>query len=422
MNPFRFITINANAEGPDLGYYRKMSSKPAILRAIRNRVAPREKLRLWFQEAAQIANSRRRAFPRLFNLDLHVSVISDLQQSMPLKEALLNWSISNHNRIFRPDFPAPDPVAIINQGNWKRLDSDQIDRFLARYDKFLNSFDGFVVTYPTPFIQIFERLTKPIFSVTAIRYEWPVATSPEKWAALDSSIASMARSGQLHLHANNRADAEYMWNYNQHLPSVIPSVCDYVFSHNLPTPRANFDKRYAILQPERLSLGFVSDLKAKGFHPISEYFPNGYEFSDLANLDAVFFVPYNTSTMTLFELATLGTPVLIPENEWLRELADPLNSNADALSEIALPGTVQRVGDGFGLDLNDIANTSVLDWWLARADFADDQLMPNVSRVSRSFSVKNLQLERVPALALKKRNENLIEGRNEAIMRFIHSL
>ena len=399
-----------------------MVSKSVVFRAIRNRVALKEKIRLWAQEVSQISQTQGKAVPRLFNLDLHVSVINDLMQSPPLKSSVTNWSISNHNRIFRPKFPAPDPVAFINQNNWKRLDDEQIDRFLARYAKFLSKFDGFVVTYPTSFIQIFERLDKPIFSVTAIRYEWPFATSLQKWQTLDSSIESMVKSGKLQLHANNLGDSEYMWNYNSHLPEVIPSVCDYVLNQKPLAPHDGSDKRYAILQPERLSPDFVSELRSKGFHPISEFFPGGYEFSDLGELDAVFFVPYNTSTMTLFELATLGTPVLIPEDEWLRELANPLNSDADALSEVALSGTVQRIGTGFGLDLNDLTDRKVVDWWLARADFADQKLMPNVSRVPSSFSMKELSVDRVSAVELQKRNEKLIAERNGALTRFVQSL
>ena len=57
--------------------------------------------------------------PLLFNLDLHISVMRDLQQEMD-KENLrtIRWSISGSNKFTRPVYRISDPVEIINSQTW----------------------------------------------------------------------------------------------------------------------------------------------------------------------------------------------------------------------------------------------------------------------------------------------------------------
>ena len=70
--------------------------------------------------------------PRIFNLDVHTSVIADLKKGAEsLDLSITNWSISGSNRVFRKLLWVPDPVRAINAASWKSIDSKLIEEFTS---------------------------------------------------------------------------------------------------------------------------------------------------------------------------------------------------------------------------------------------------------------------------------------------------
>ena len=82
---------------------------------------------------------------RLFNLDLHISVIEDIKDICKRifgnSIEITNWSISGHNFVFNK--PTPD-VKGINQDTWKSFSFNHIQEFQDTYDDILKTYDGFI--------------------------------------------------------------------------------------------------------------------------------------------------------------------------------------------------------------------------------------------------------------------------------------
>lgn len=354
----------------------------------------------------------------VFNLDCHVSVIADIR--MGLAEVpdvkLVSWSLSKHNFVFRSFFTEPDPVYAIDSDNWYDLTEERIQRFLRRYQKFLRCFDGFVVTYPIGFVRLFSPFGKPILAVSAIRYEHPFGVDAEGWQRVDSELRELHDSGKLLLVANNRGDAEYASHFLERPLEIVPSVCDYIALDRSPSPSVRIvQSRSKDLEKE------IATSLGDPWVTARDYFGKRYSWELLSQVDAVFYVPYNTSTMTLFELATLGIPTLIPSGQLLDRLARDWEGVVSELSfRTKIDPLVHPKEQGFpGADQR---NPGFVRWWLERADFADAELMPNVRLVEdlshpvlRESTAKNFS---DLASATERRNRRLQEARLRMLEEF----
>jgi hypothetical protein len=328
------------------------------------------------QESTIAINRRARAStPHLFNIDLHASVIRDLEMGLSLLDAqLTRWSLSFGNRHFRHIFKWPDPVEFVNESTWRSLDSNLIDRFQSRYGPFLRSFDGFVITYPPAFSELFSGLNKPTLVVAATRYEAPFTGNAGAWASLDAYLLSESLAGRMVVAANNRADRDYMEWHSGLRPVLTPSLCDYTGTRwaGPGGPRVFF------CRSEHLSER-IRAVTHGAWIPAQEALGRNYSWSSLARCSAVLVIPYNVSTMTLFELATSGVPVVVPDPNLMLELMGQYEGVLSELLFDSADGGSHPV-EGGPADRMPFADPR---WWLDRADFYDSGLMPNVTTITR---------------------------------------
>jgi len=106
---------------------------------------------------------------KIFNLDLHVSVIKDV---MSILKTIYNndievtyWSITGNST-------AKD-VKYVNNSTWKDIDMNMIQQFQNEYDSILKEYDAFVVTHTPVFAMLYEKYGKPIIVVNSCRYDQP---------------------------------------------------------------------------------------------------------------------------------------------------------------------------------------------------------------------------------------------------------
>ena len=353
---------------------------------------------------------------RIFNLDLHTSVIADLRGSLNSRGDMVSWSCSNHNRFFRPEFQNPDPVAIVNQQTWKRLGRLRVWRFRTRYKKFLSSFDGFVVTYPLAFFLLFMHTRRPILAVIATRFDWPMSRKFVLYSWFVNRIREGQESGQLTILANNAADADFFALKTSLLrPRVVPSLCDYVLPDSGALKRPTRSEGITV-QSDRFDSTLLRKLNEEGVVEARHLFPAGYSWDELSEVAFVFFVPYNVSVMLLFELATMGVPVIIPDDDWLIEMA--LAGENGALSELYFPKSL-RLQEQYPICDTRESREADLVWWLERADFANRDLMPNVLRISKRQSFSEFEITRVDKALLAIRNEAVRGVREVEIDKFV---
>lgn len=340
---------------------------------------------------------------RLFNLDLHASVIEDLAQNLRATPAkLIRFSISNHNHISRFPLWAADPVSVINNRTWKKLDGSRISKFQRRYKKFLGTFDGFIATYSPTFFEFFRVTDKPILAVAATRYEAPYTSSPSKWAKFNESLISAVQDGQLTLAANNRGDADYLRYFTGLEVQVVPSFCG-----GKETWTGKSRQRVTLAKDGKLR-NFIMKETGGTYKPI-DFLGVPYKWRDLMECLEIFVVPQNISTMTLFELATAGVPVAVPSRELFRELKGTFSGVLDELTFAEILNVHVSSDEGNPANWR---GKNYLDWWLERADFYNEDLMPNVRIVKR---IGDLMIDDQEILERRTRAQNLILERNVRI-------
>ncbi|MFW8601945.1 hypothetical protein ACOHYD_10760 [Desulfobacterota bacterium M19] len=346
-------------------------------------------------------NSQRQL--RFFNIDLHISVIADIKLILEqLGHSVVDWSISGHTWVMgrkRAD------VKIVNQDTWQGLDQQMCDDFFNCYKDELSQYDAFIVTYSAAFALLYEKTNKPIILVNPTRYEHPFTDSPEKWRWLDSYLQKGIDEGRIIVIANNKGD-EYYFRYFNGLPSlVIPSLClytkaEYTGKHpqfllvtrmkSVLIPKqemrlvrwlerlhekwaaklfANFSRRHGtILSSRQLHHHMVNK---------EETLKNGYSWQSLYDFKGIVHIPYQISTMSIFEQYSANVPLFFPSKRFLFEL---YQKNPDkVLSELSFYQV--RNLDYSKLEKenpNNVAEESVIKRWIDLADYYDRDNMPYV--------------------------------------------
>ncbi len=338
--------------------------------AVRSTLTDRARRRLH-----AVRHSRRRRTPPrhdIFNLDLHVSVIADVRVALESRGlSLTDWSVSGHTWVFGRE---RDPVAVVNERTWQSLDPELVRRFRRVYGGYLRGFRGFVATYPPSFALLYEGLPAPTLAVSATRYEWPFTHDAGRWDWLDERLRSGVESGSLHLVANNRADADYVANYTGLRPYYIPSACAYI----APTYSGRRSSVVVSTKRDALARTICSELRSEAI-PLRAGLGVRYTWAQLYEHRAIVVIPYNVSIMSLFEHYSACAPVYVPTRAFLKQLmAEHPTEVLSDLSFSQVTGAPAAARPSAGMDLNDVRDGQVVDWYLDRADFYDETWMPTI--------------------------------------------
>ena len=295
---------------------------------------------------------------KLFNLDLHISVIADIkdiaQSLYGTKVEITNWSISGHNWVFRTH---DRDVRVINQATWRSINAKMISEFQTIYDDFLSQFDGFIVTHTPVFCLLYEKYRKPILLVNSCRYEQPYSWSLDftGWRWVSEGLLRLSDSGLLTVVSNNRADQEYLLRGTGVRSAHIPSLCLYTGCSYRPV------REEAVVFGDR------------GFFPESDLLvrkPERYTWSELYSYKAIVHIPYEMSTMSLFEQYSAGIPLFLPSRAFYLECIVsqkmPFGSIYSAHHD---PKLIASSDLPFALK----ESLSTGDFWLDRADFYDSE-------------------------------------------------
>jgi hypothetical protein len=318
---------------------------------------------------------------RLFNLDLHISVIADVKQVLVelygARADIVNWNISPQGWI---PGNAPLNVSIINARTWKKLDRKMVANFTEEHGAFLSQFDGFIVTHTPAFALLFEKFRKPIIMVNSCRYEQPFSFHESlcvgKWVALGASLAAMAARGQLIAISNNRADQDYLRIGTGVESALIPSLCLYTNIAYQAASAANTHVVYSPCPYARIG-GNVMNLV--------DFVGRGYKLEDLYKCRSITHFPYDCSTMSIFEQYSACIPLFFPAKEYLKRLIGcqdyhfcPRYTTIGNLSR----GPAMRLNRSRELfpDVlaSALANEVWIDFWINRADYYDEAEMPHL--------------------------------------------
>jgi len=310
---------------------------------------------------------------KIFNLDLHISVIEDIQKILQSQgHEVTSWNMSGHNWVFGRQRAT---TSVVNPDNWTQINQKMCDDFYNTYKDELSKYDAFLVTYPPVFSMLFEKWNKPIIIVAPIRYELPFSTRPEEWERFNEFIRKGCDSGQIILVANSKYDAEYGKYFTDREWTHIPNICDYTAAYYSPTH--NSFLYYSRLHQYTHYLGgssiprVIEKYKALG---------GGYKWTDLVKYKGIIGIPYNISTMSIFEFYSQNMPMFFPTVDLMIRMKKDFTSYV--LAETSwnqtwnIPsGSVIRPGEN---DPNDFANLDKFKKWLPLADFYDTEWMPHI--------------------------------------------
>jgi hypothetical protein len=299
---------------------------------------------------------------RFFNLDLHISVIADVKDILTrlYKDQVIveDWSISGHTWVFKRQ---PSIVQDVNAHTWKRLDTAMVERFVQTYQNHLSKYDGFIVTHTPVFCRLFESFGKPIVMVNSCRYDQPYCMpgcyQASELDALNQCLRRLHARGQLIAISNNQADRDYL-QLGAGVPSVhIPSLCLYTGIQHDPTRAKSTRLTISCTHKDCIPSSLPLHLK-----------PMRYEWDDLMNRKGLVCIPYEVSTMSLFEHYSSGVPLFLPSKRFYKEL---IQSNKAVMSSYNTTNYWRR-----GQQPPALNATTDLDWWLDRCDFYDPANMP----------------------------------------------
>lgn len=304
----------------------------------------------------------------LFNLDCHISVIADLKKIFAeLGHDVTSWSISHHNWVFDRE---PAKVDVVNSNTWWGLDKNMCDSFYERYKDELSKYDAFVCTYPPAFSMLYEKFNKPIILQIAIRYEVPFSNDAAKWINFNEYLRNGIDSGKIIAVSNSEYDKKYFEFFVKRECQLIPNICEYINANWNPI----IDK---YLYSGRLPVNFA-DFNSDIIDKLSLH---KYKWQEIANYKGIIIIPYNCSTMSMFEYYTSNMPIFCPSKKFMKKLQK--NHQNNVLSELTW-NKICGLANGSIIDCdrtndpNDCSNSDIIGRWIDLSDFYNEEWMPYI--------------------------------------------
>jgi len=255
---------------------------------------------------------------KLFNMDLHISVLADFKNLFPEFD-ITNWNLSGHSWVFNK---IRDNPKYINSSSWINLNEEMILNFQTEYDDLLKTFDGFICGHPNGFIPIYEKYNKPIIMINTCRYDLPFCCS-KNYKMLKSYNECLKRLQEKKLLiaiSNNKAD-KYYTQFGSSIETYhIPSLCAYTGIKYNPT-KTTF-------------LCYSGDFPTHNLITNKSELGNKFKWDEISKFKGVIHLPYEISTMSMFEHYSGGMPLFFPTKKYMMDKVDIQSISAYWKSEL----------------------------------------------------------------------------------------
>lgn len=310
---------------------------------------------------------------KFFNIDLHASVIEDITDIFNnLGHSVSSHNMSGHCFVFGKAQSSP---LLINGNNWHGLNKSVCDAFYDRYKDELKDYDAFIVTYPPAFSLLFEKFNKPIIVHVPIRYEVPFHNDPSRWEWFNEYLRRGIDDKRIIMVANSIYDKEYTEFFVKRECHYVTSLCEYKEQY----PKWTGEKDSFVLFNK-------SSLRIK--HKKIFDRPSSYSWNELQSHKGIIHIPYNISTMSIYEQYTANTPLFFPSVNFLFEL---MSKGVTALSEVTW-NQVFGMPPTNGLHPNNYIDlVSMKTRIIEAAEFYNHQTMPLITYFD-SFEQLSAQL------------------------------
>ncbi len=300
---------------------------------------------------------------KFFNIDLHIAVISDVKNIFEsLGHEVESKNISTYVRFLGRD---QDYVKYINQDTWEDLNPDMVEKFYQEYKDYLSQFDGFIVTHAASFALLYKKFNKPIIIVNSTRYSNTWVKDKKKLEWLNHFLQKGVKNNKIFIVSNNKADQIYLKYYTGLDSEHIPSLCLY-------TNAKYTGKNKGFILKQRLK----ADLNTIFHKNLIAHLEQGYKWQELYDFQGIIHLPYQISTMSLFEQYSANVPLFFPSKEFLLYLHKEYPKRI--LSELSFYQVMRKNAPNAADNPDNTNNKNMLNLWVDNADFYDNSNMPYI--------------------------------------------
>jgi len=250
---------------------------------------------------------------KLLNIDLHISVIAevkDIFERINTDTVIEDWTLSGHAWVMNR---TPENIDIINSSSWKNMDTDLIEKFIDKYDEIFKTFDGFICCYPISFAMIFERYNKPIYIINCVRYDMPFCWNNNNIMIekLHTCLINLQNKNLLKFISNNKADDSYIkFGIPELYTTIIPSLCLYT---NMRWNENNTNNKFLL---------YTGSLPFENNNIVCRSSIGHFTWDSIMMFKGIIHLPYEASTMSIFEHISSEIPLLFPTKKFLKYLWD----------------------------------------------------------------------------------------------------
>jgi len=301
-----------------------------------------------------------------FNIDLHVSVISDIADIFKkLGHQVDDWSLSGHYWVMnrtKVNISLGDGTNLTCGG----VCSDEIcEKFYNTHKDEFEKYDGFIACYPVEFAMLYEKWNKPIIIVNCIRYEHPTNFGSKLHKRLDEFLKKWNEKKLLWYVCNNKGDQWYTEYFTGIKSMHIPNLCEYTnckYTGNKNTFLIHTGSHIENIKSNCMSVDAVRN---------DEY---RYKWEDIYDYAGFIHNPYHNGSMSIFEHYTANIPMFFPSKKFMKQLFYE-NKSLQQLTFIKIHKREEPE------DLNNplsLRNPDILQKWLDTCDFYDEENMPYI--------------------------------------------
>ena len=178
--------------------------------------------------------------------------------------------------------------------------------------------DAFAMFYCSSQFEMYRPYNKSIISIAALRYE--ACRTPPRWQDLNGNVSLLFRQSKHIIGANNQYDREYIRYFTGLKVDLIPSFCVYTGGSYNPKQnsyifypqRDGFQGEFATFWETQFRMYYNNFNATFELVPIrAKYF----ETEHLASHIGIVHVPYQVSTMSIFEQYRMGIPLFFAAYE-----------------------------------------------------------------------------------------------------------
>jgi len=301
------------------------------------------------------------------------------------------------------------------------LDPALIPKFYEAYknDPVMQRVDAFLCYDPPAICQLYEPFNKSMIIIAPNRY-YITREPKDRWKTWNENLLNYASDPRNVLAANNRYDVELIRYFTGLVVEWIPSFAGYTRTSHKPSRqgfllanrRADEEfQSFFLKQFQEACKSINSSLPVPELIRIKDRYPR-YEYSDLAAHQGIVHLPYQVSTMSIFEQYRMNIPLFFPSQELLlqwtiehwvvRERTLPPMVR-DPRSDTLPPHPSQRHVPS----PNDNYNASAIKYWL---QFADYYTLPHITYFNSTkhlaVILQTLTVDELNAISWKMKNFN----------------